>query len=149
LLIFAIEYEEEPNMALRLPLQANQIRKDGPHERLGNSFGKVRNNFQKWHKGWDLSAAPNTPIYAISAGEIVQTFPNVSGYGKCLILEFDNPKYNPTLRMSVGGGEFSKALRTVRALESVECKGQSIDGTIHRFDWSERQCGGRVAAFAF
>ncbi len=95
-------------MRLRFPLQASTIRRDGPHEALGNSYGIVRNNMTKWHKGWDLAAQPNTPAYAVADGKIVQRLPDVFGYGNCIILEFENPKYNKNLRMSTGIANYEK-----------------------------------------
>jgi murein DD-endopeptidase MepM/ murein hydrolase activator NlpD len=95
-------------MILRFPLDANTIRRDGPREALGNSYGKVRNDFAKWHKGWDLVAPLNTPAYAVASGKIVQRLPHVKGYGKCIILEFENPKYNNNLRMSIGLANYPK-----------------------------------------
>lgn len=53
---------------MSLPLIVNKIRTDGPLEGLGNSFGKVRNNGITRHKGWDLSAEPNSPVFAVANG---------------------------------------------------------------------------------
>lgn len=76
---------------MALPLRVNKIRSDGPHEALGNSFGPVRAHGKQWHKGWDLSAEPNSPVYAVADGIVVQRYANVSGFGRCLLLEIKNP----------------------------------------------------------
>lgn len=93
---------------MTLPLVVNKIRSDGPHEALGNSFGKVRNDGTKWHKGWDLSAEPNSPVFAVADGTVVQTHSNVPGFGRCALLEIDNPKYKPGLKASVGIENYEK-----------------------------------------
>jgi murein DD-endopeptidase MepM/ murein hydrolase activator NlpD len=87
---------------MTLPLVVNRIRADGPREALGNSFGKVRNQGTKWHKGWDLSAEPNSAVYAVSDGKVVQSHSNVNGYGRCILLEIDNPRFKKNLNQSVG-----------------------------------------------
>ncbi|ESY90716.1 hypothetical protein X738_30040 [Mesorhizobium sp. LNHC209A00] len=90
---------------MKLPLDVNKIRDDGPHEALGNSFGLVRKdkkNKAKSHTGWDLSARPGSAVYAIADGRIIHRFHNVKGYGEAIVLEFENPKYDPWNRMCGG-----------------------------------------------
>jgi murein DD-endopeptidase MepM/ murein hydrolase activator NlpD len=36
----------------------------------GSTYGKVRDGGARSHQGWDLAAAPGTPVYAIANGII-------------------------------------------------------------------------------
>jgi murein DD-endopeptidase MepM/ murein hydrolase activator NlpD len=112
---------------MTLPLVVNKIRSDGPREALGNSFGKVRNNSTKWHKGWDLSAEPNSPVFAVADGTVVQTHANVAGFGRCILLEIDNPKYKPGLKASVGIENYAKLYALYAHLSHFDVtKGDSV-----------------------
>ena len=93
---------------MKLPLDVNRIRGDGPHERLGNSYGKVRNNGTRWHRGWDLAVGEGTPVYAVADGRIIHRYQQVKGYGKTIVLEFDNPKHDPWARMCAGLTTYAK-----------------------------------------
>ncbi|RZF27280.1 M23 family metallopeptidase [Paraburkholderia sp. UYCP14C] len=115
---------------MTLPLVVNTIRSDGPHEALGNSFGKVRNNGTRWHKGWDLSAEPNSPVFAVADGTVVQVYANVSGFGRCILLELKNPKYKPGLNASIGIENYEKLYALYAHLSHVEVsKGDSVSET--------------------
>ncbi|MGF6367742.1 M23 family metallopeptidase [Paraburkholderia sp. MM5482-R1] len=112
---------------MTLPLVVNKIRSDGPHEALGNSFGKVRNSGTKWHKGWDLSAESNSPVFAVADGSVVQIHTNVSGFGRCILLEFHNPKYKPGLIASVGIENYEKLYALYAHLSQFEVsEGDSV-----------------------
>lgn len=78
-----------------LPLINNEIRTDGPKGAVSNSFGKVRNNGSKMHQGWDLKAQPNSAVFSVGKGKVVQVHSNVNGYGNCVLVETKNPKFNP------------------------------------------------------
>ena len=45
---------------------------DGLRTVNGARFGMVRNGGTRPHQGVDLYAAPGTPVYAISAGEVIR-----------------------------------------------------------------------------
>jgi murein DD-endopeptidase MepM/ murein hydrolase activator NlpD len=117
-------------MSLTFPLQTNRIRRDGPHEALGNSFGKVRSNFTKWHHGWDLAAPPNTPIQAVAPGKLVRRLSGVNGDGNCLVLEFDNPRYQNGLRASLGIANCEKLYALYAHLNHMSATGPVSQGQI-------------------
>jgi len=62
-----------------------------------STFGKVRNSGTRAHQGWDLSATPGTPVYAISNGIICHAqaadhsnhFDHKGNYGRHIVLWFD------------------------------------------------------------
>jgi murein DD-endopeptidase MepM/ murein hydrolase activator NlpD len=64
-----------------------------PHRSL---FGHVRSGGFRVHQGWDLSAPPGTPVYAIASGNCVHVqsidcpnqFDAHASYGKHVVLEF-------------------------------------------------------------
>lgn len=85
-----------------LPLLLNRIRADGPHEALGNSYGRLRNGGTRWHRGWDLEAPVGTPVVAVADGTVVDVHPHVKGYGRALVLKFRNPRFRAGLKQSVG-----------------------------------------------
>lgn len=112
---------------MTLPLVVNKIRSDGPLEELSNSYGKVRNNLTKWHKGWDLLAEPNSLVFAVGDGSVVQSLNNVSGFGRCILLEFQNPKYKPGLNACVGIENYEKLYALYAHLShSGVSKGDSV-----------------------
>lgn len=53
----------------------------------GGSFGMVRNGGTKAHRGWDIYADVNTPVYAISDGVIVRAERSTS-FGRHVMLQF-------------------------------------------------------------
>jgi len=61
-----------------------------------SSYGRVRDRGHVNHQGWDLSAPPGTPVYAICKGECVHVAPkdtpnpfDHSGfYGRHIVLKF-------------------------------------------------------------
>jgi murein DD-endopeptidase MepM/ murein hydrolase activator NlpD len=71
--------------SLAWPLERNQIRR----EIRNNAFGMVRNGGTRPHQGWDLSATPGTPCYAIADGKIMfaQSF---GEFGNMILLEFEH-----------------------------------------------------------
>lgn len=93
---------------MTLPLLVNKIRSDGPNGAVGNSFGKVRNNKTKWHKGWDLEAAVNSSVFAVAEGVVMQVHADVEGFGRCILLEIDNPRYRAGLMASFGTANHEK-----------------------------------------
>lgn len=108
--------------SMKLPLDVNRIRSDGPHEAMGNSFGltrKDKNNKPKRHMGWDLSARPGTAVYAVADGRIIHRFHNVRGYGDAIVLEFDNPKYDPWSRICVGLPSYRKLYAVYAHLSKI------------------------------
>ncbi|WLI90750.1 M23 family metallopeptidase [Massilia sp. R2A-15] len=113
---------------MTLPLIVNKIRSDGPREGLSNSYGKVRNNASKWHRGWDLSAEPNSPVFAVADGVVVQSLDDVSGYGRCVVLEIKNPKFEPNSNKSFGNGNFEKLYILYAHLSQTDI----TDGTVKR-----------------
>jgi len=74
--------------AMHYPLTFMKIRpfQFGKYDPISNSFGKVRVHHHRPHQGWDLLAAPGTPVYAIADGELTSRFS--SSYGKTATLKF-------------------------------------------------------------
>lgn len=69
------------------PLFTNVIRKN----KLSNTFGMVRkyaNGSPKPHQGWDFSAVPGTPCYAIADGKAEFTA-NQGDYGRQICMSFE------------------------------------------------------------
>ena len=74
--------------AVRNPLDLMKIRpcQFGAQDPLSNTFGFVRANNTRGHQGWDLVAAPGTPVYAVADAV---TKAGISGsYGSWLALKF-------------------------------------------------------------
>jgi|FEC22Drversion2_1045045.scaffolds.fasta_scaffold01356_8 murein DD-endopeptidase MepM/ murein hydrolase activator NlpD len=105
-----------------LPLINNQIRTDGQKGGVSNSFGKVRNNGTRVHQGWDLLAQPNSAIFSVGNGIVVQIHQNVSGYGKCILIETYNPKYNKNSNKSGDISAIEKVYVLYAHLSVVEVK---------------------------
>jgi peptidoglycan LD-endopeptidase LytH len=70
--------------AIRWPLTYNIIRKG----MLNHTFGMVRNGGTKPHQGWDFYAAPGTPCYAISDGQIVEA-KDAGDFGLLIVMSFE------------------------------------------------------------
>jgi len=73
---------------MRKPLNVMKIRtlQSGDYNPVSNSYGMVRNNHTQAHQGWDLTAAPGTPVYAIADGEV--TVGHSATYGNWVSLKF-------------------------------------------------------------
>ena len=77
---------------MRSPLDRMKIRplQFGKTDPISNTFGIVRVNkdgSQRAHQGWDLLAAPGTPVFAIASGTVRAGFDG-KGYGYWLSLKF-------------------------------------------------------------
>ena len=79
---------------MRPPLNHMQIRENSIH----NLYGPVRDGGKRFHAGWDLTARPMTPAYAVADGTVmwVQFFTQghlkdeVKGtYGRSVLLKLD------------------------------------------------------------
>jgi len=73
---------------MHYPLDVMKIRpfQFGKYDPVSNSFGKVRVHHTRAHQGWDLLAAPGTPVYAIAGGDL--TSRASSSYGNIATLKF-------------------------------------------------------------
>lgn len=102
-----------------LPLVNNKIRDKGfarPHLMPGAFSEKCRTVIKEDgstkvidHLGWDLDAKVNTPVYALAKGPVIQVGNLGSkGWGLFVLLEFDNPKYDPNGKQCVGITSFEK-----------------------------------------
>jgi len=70
------------------PLKFNKIRTEGfIFPKTGGKFGKNARG-TKPHHGWDLTAQPGTPIYAVGPGKVWKVVKNVPGYGTIIQLRF-------------------------------------------------------------
>jgi murein DD-endopeptidase MepM/ murein hydrolase activator NlpD len=66
----------------------------GKYDPASNSYGMVRRSQHRPHQGWDLAAAPGTPVFAITSGEL--TTGHSASYGKWASLKFTHhgkPRY--------------------------------------------------------
>jgi murein DD-endopeptidase MepM/ murein hydrolase activator NlpD len=70
------------------PMAINKIRTEHlKFPEKGGKFGPhVRGS--KGHYGWDMSASPGTPVFAVGPGEITLVAPSVPGYGTIIQLKF-------------------------------------------------------------
>lgn len=71
------------------PLRWNSIRTQQlpAHPQTGGKFGAhARGAAAHW--GWDLTASPGTPVFAVGPGEIVKVLSDVPGYGTIIQLKF-------------------------------------------------------------
>ena len=59
---------------------------------VGGAFGMVRSQGQKGHQGWDIYAPVNTPIIAITDGDIIKVDRSKT-YGRIIILSFRYASY--------------------------------------------------------
>jgi|SRR5208283_211285 len=86
---------------MRAPLERMRLRslygKDNEVlQTHGSTYGKVRDGGSRAHQGWDLSAAPGTPVYAIADGIISHAqaedqadfFDRAGNYGRHIVLWF-------------------------------------------------------------
>jgi murein DD-endopeptidase MepM/ murein hydrolase activator NlpD len=70
------------------PLRTNSIRR--AHllfPSTGGKFGKHARGSRP-HYGWDLTASPGTPVFAVGPGEILLATGGIPGYGKIIQLKF-------------------------------------------------------------
>ena len=59
--------------------------------RRSNTYGMVRENCTKIHQGWDFQAKDNSPLYAVSSGEIIYVDRvDNSNYGCAIMLHFQH-----------------------------------------------------------
>lgn len=52
-----------------------------------NSYKRISRGFKGRHRGMDVSADKNTPIYAAEAGWVIYQGKKFNGYGKLIIIE--------------------------------------------------------------
>ena len=73
---------------MHYPLTVMKIRpfQFGRYDPVSNSFGKVRVHGTRPHQGWDLLAAPGTPVFAVADGEVTSRFSD--SYGNTATLKF-------------------------------------------------------------
>lgn len=68
------------------PLDSNRIRRG----MLNHTFGMVRRNAdgsERPHQGWDFSAAPGTPCYAVADGTVA-LIRTAGAYGNTVVIKF-------------------------------------------------------------
>lgn len=76
---------------MHLPVKGDQVIIRG--KKLNNAFGMVRKNKEgktKAHQGWDIAAAPGTPVYAVATGVVEFVTGDVGDYGKQICLSFNH-----------------------------------------------------------
>ena len=65
----------------------------GLHNPISNTFGMVRKKSKGVHQGWDLTAVPGTPVYAIRDGEIFVGYSNTYGHNITLKFSYQGKTY--------------------------------------------------------
>ncbi|MEO6282968.1 MAG: M23 family metallopeptidase [Dyadobacter sp.] len=77
---------------IRKPLTFMSIRmyQFGRYDPASNLFGAgVRREGKGDHWGWDLIAPVGTAVFAIADGKISEIYPDLKGYGLCVVQEFE------------------------------------------------------------
>ncbi len=101
---------------------------------LTSGYGMRKDPFTKepaHHNGLDIAAKKGTPIYASSAGRIIQSSDKKNGYGKCIIIEHSSgfrTLYGHCSELLVNVGDYVEAGQEIALVGST---GRSTGPHLH------------------